>query len=276
MKKYIPTILSALFFPTLLALAATYVPLEPGAFNGVGTDSSSNLGTFLGQVFNWAIAIAVVAALIMTIWGGIEYMTTDSWNGKEDAKTKWQNAFWGLVLALVSWLILYTINPNLVNFEGNTFLSPTSSGASNISSNTGNNTGTINNPLKLPCIDCAPASDYGLVCKVPGCQLNKALATKLQTALAGQNAQITEGYPAEEGLHISKCHYNGTCADVNLLSQSTEPDDVKKLYDSLKAAGLKAQYEVRGEDASLCQRYIEVSVPCKPWPHATAGHFHVS
>ncbi len=94
-----------------------YIPLEPSAFPGT-ENATNNLGGFLGQAFNYIIALAVVLALIMIIWGGIEYMTTDSFSGKDDGKKKIQNAFWGLGLALVSYLVLSTINPCLVDFTG--------------------------------------------------------------------------------------------------------------------------------------------------------------
>ena len=102
-----------------------YTPLEPTAFNqlgdGVTTDGqvdTSNLTTFLGDLFDFGIAIAVALSVIMISWGGILYMTTDSWLGKEDGKEKIKNALYGLALALVCWLILYTINPCLVYFGG--------------------------------------------------------------------------------------------------------------------------------------------------------------
>lgn len=58
----------------------------------------------------------------MIIWGGVLYMTTDSWMGKDEGKTKILSALEGLGIALISWLILYTINPALVDFSNNTLL----------------------------------------------------------------------------------------------------------------------------------------------------------
>ena len=91
-----------------------YIPLEPGAFKGV--DPSAPLGEFLGQVFKYGIAIAITLAMIMVIYGGILKMTTDSWSKQDDAKKYIENALYGLGLALISWLLLYTINPCLVDF----------------------------------------------------------------------------------------------------------------------------------------------------------------
>jgi hypothetical protein len=103
-----------------------YTPLEPNAFSTINTTSSySNLSSFLSEVFDFGIAAAIVLALIMIIVGGIEYMTTDSWNGKEDGKKKITDALIGLGIALISWLLLYLINPNLVDFKNNAFLNVT-------------------------------------------------------------------------------------------------------------------------------------------------------
>jgi succinate dehydrogenase/fumarate reductase cytochrome b subunit len=129
-NKKIFIISAVLFlFQTTSVFALEYVPLEPAAFKDVTASATTSLGSYLGQVFNFGIAIAVTLALIMIIWGGIMYMTTDSWSGKEEGKTKITNALWGLGLALVSWLLLWTINPNLVNFGGsnNALLSTTTS-----------------------------------------------------------------------------------------------------------------------------------------------------
>lgn len=106
----------------------TYIPLEKNAFSGMTSAASGDLIPFLSDVFNFGIAVAVALALIMIIWGGIEYMTSDAWQNKDNGKKRIQDALWGLGLALVSYLILFTINPCLVVFTNkdgctaNTFL----------------------------------------------------------------------------------------------------------------------------------------------------------
>ncbi len=108
-----------LFSATSVFAVSEYTPLVPNAFPGITITPKTSLTQFLGTVFSFGIAIAVVLALVMIIWGGIMYMTTDSWTGKEEGKDKIINALSGLGLALVSYLILYTINPCLVDFVGN-------------------------------------------------------------------------------------------------------------------------------------------------------------
>ena len=61
------------------------------------------------------IALAVVLAVFMITVGGFEYMLSGAADTKSDAKKKIEDAVWGLLLALVAYLLLYTIDPNLVS-----------------------------------------------------------------------------------------------------------------------------------------------------------------
>ena len=102
---------------TPLSGTSTFSQLGSGMTSD-GKVNTADLTTFLGDLFDFGLAIAVALSVIMISWGGILYMTTDSWLGKEDGKEKIKNALYGLALALVCWLILYTINPCLVYFGG--------------------------------------------------------------------------------------------------------------------------------------------------------------
>ena len=96
-------------------------------------NTSSSIANLLGTVYRFGIAASVLLALIMMIWAGIEYMTSDAWYNKKDAIGKINNTLMGLGLALISYVMLYIINPCLVDFfsakecsEKNSFLSPSS------------------------------------------------------------------------------------------------------------------------------------------------------
>ncbi len=304
-RKNTLIIFAGFIFSTGLVFAADYVPLEPGAFTGVKTDTGGNLGVFLGQVFNWAIAIAVASALVMIIWGGIEYMTTDSWSGKNDGRTKIQNALLGLGLALISWLLLYTINPELVNFQNNQLINPSGtssqsaingvSGANNgagtnssgvignFSYPSGNTAGASSNSggsvsNTAPCDNCVDITgQLAIKSGIPGYELNQELASKLEDALAGQPVQVTDAYPPDPTISRSSdnCHNNGTCADVNFTNQSTSVNDVRNLYDRLVSEGLNPSYEV--VDISSCQKYKDIAgLVCTSYTSTTNSHFHVS
>jgi hypothetical protein len=96
-----------------------YCQLEGSAFE-VFTDvpkDADPLGTFLAQAFQFGLAAAAALAVLMIVWGGVEIMLSESMFKKEDGRKKINDAIWGLLLALVSWLILYIINPEILNFK---------------------------------------------------------------------------------------------------------------------------------------------------------------
>jgi len=76
--------------------------------------SSVDFQGYIQYMFNLAIAVAAAAAVFMIVFGGFQYMTTDSWQGKSAGLDKARNAVYGLLLVLASYLILRTIDPRLV------------------------------------------------------------------------------------------------------------------------------------------------------------------
>lgn len=93
-----------------------YTPLEP--LPGIGPEpgySSYDLSSYFQWIFAFAISIAGILAVLMIVIGGIQYMTAYGSESKiTDAKRRIYQALLGLLLAISAWLILYTINPDLV------------------------------------------------------------------------------------------------------------------------------------------------------------------
>lgn len=102
----------------LTAQAVDYVPItgrdEGSLFGGTGDIS---LGAFVEKAFDWGVAITVILAFLFIVLGSVQYMTTDAVFDKKEGLQKIQAAIAGLILALVSWLILNTINPNLIKTD---------------------------------------------------------------------------------------------------------------------------------------------------------------
>lgn len=82
-----------------------------------GKEKCPGLSEFLGIIFSLSIALAGVLAVVMIMVGGWTLMYSDSFTGRTEGKQKIYNAIIGLVLALGSYLILNTINPDLVNLS---------------------------------------------------------------------------------------------------------------------------------------------------------------
>lgn len=76
---------------------------------------TKDAGDIIPALYRFGLGLVGVSALVALIIGGIMYMTA---GGSQDqtkrARTWIGNAFFGLALALLSFLILNTINPDLV------------------------------------------------------------------------------------------------------------------------------------------------------------------
>ncbi|MFC1730968.1 hypothetical protein ACFL6I_11605 [candidate division KSB1 bacterium] len=108
-------LISLLFLPLLGYAQETFIPLTEGGIPGVGLGTS--FSDFLDAAFKLGLAVAATLAVVMITIGGLQYMTTDSINSKTEGRDKIQNAVVGLLIALLIWLILFTINPNLLKFD---------------------------------------------------------------------------------------------------------------------------------------------------------------
>ncbi len=101
---------------TYAQTSLNYTPLAAiPSPSGTGNVGSTDLATYFSQMYQLGVGVATALAVLMVIWGGVEYITTDAIGGKEEGKQKIQNAILGLLLALGSYLILQTINPALLN-----------------------------------------------------------------------------------------------------------------------------------------------------------------
>lgn len=98
----------------------TYVPLTPGdALSGFGLSPSevTDVPKLLAAVFRLALGAAATLSVLMITLGGIEYLSTDSISGQSEGKKKIENAVYGLLLAIMAYLIMYVINPDTLEFK---------------------------------------------------------------------------------------------------------------------------------------------------------------
>lgn len=95
-------------------MAAGYVPLAPIEGTLIPGTTQTDLPTYLVGMFKVGVAGAGVLAFLMIVWGGFTYLSTDAITGKEEGKARITRAVGGLILALTSYIILNTINPQLV------------------------------------------------------------------------------------------------------------------------------------------------------------------
>ena len=88
--------------------AALLIPLDASAQPVVAE-------TYLDSLYLWFLGFVGVAALFAIVLGGILYMFSGANLTKVEQARGWiRNAIFGIVLAATSYLILFIINPNLV------------------------------------------------------------------------------------------------------------------------------------------------------------------
>lgn len=114
--KQLAAVASAFFL--LLSSAGAVSAVTTVTLPGVNAGTSPGVSSYLSSIYTLGVGLAGVLAVLMIVIGGIQYIGSGmSPSAKEDAKGRITNAILGLLLALASWLILNTINPNLVSLR---------------------------------------------------------------------------------------------------------------------------------------------------------------
>jgi hypothetical protein len=98
----------------------TYTVLEPLPGFGQGSKvvtRTNLLGNYLENAYTLVLQAAAIICVISIMVGGIQYITAAAADTKSAARARiWRN-FTGFLIVLAAYLLLYTINPNLVKFK---------------------------------------------------------------------------------------------------------------------------------------------------------------
>lgn len=283
---------------------SNYTPLAPlpGTTVTVGGEEVAELNTYIPGIFRLTIAIAGALAIIMIVVGGVEYLSTDAISGKTEGKSKITNALIGLLLAISAFIILNTINPQILNFDLSIKRPPEILPPPPISGDTCmaiNPTTKELSSVSCSCVDCetiglAQNNPRHILPLKPGAGnlLSKTSAEMLEEfkdemfVLGYDHTEwwITEAWKPTTG-HISICHIRGNCADVNLvpapdLSLPLKPEEIKRVKDFFTAASkagiTSLQMEVP-DNAIAPLQAAGVTGRLSPLPpQATGIHFHMN
>lgn len=82
---------------------------------GLTDAGGGGFSVYINFLYAASISIAALLAVIKIIIAGVKYMLTDVISTKSNAKGEIQGALLGLLLILGAYIILYIINPRLVN-----------------------------------------------------------------------------------------------------------------------------------------------------------------
>lgn len=264
-------ITSAFLLPTITFALQPYTLLVP-SLPGIGNGKTTTFDQWLPAAFKLAIAIAAGLAFVMITFGGVTYATTDAVGPKSQGKDYIKNAVIGLLFVISAWVILNTINPEILSFKWTIPAPATITPFPTVASAGANGTGCTgycnytytNNGQTISyrdCVSCAVATSFGLTIKTTTingqtAQMNMLLGQKLKAirSSGSPSFSITETWPPTVN-HQAQGQYDGTSVDLSLDYPSP-----RNINDFIKLASgqLRVVYEV--STASQKQAYIDAGV----------------
>ena len=184
----------------------------------------------------WAFRLAGILAFVMIVYAGFQYLVSGGNTAQQkDAQERIMNAIIGLVLLFAFYIILYTINPDILSGSFGATISPSD----------GPTAGETQEEIKpqqngdfVLIGTRATLDNYGSIplsselSKYNGVYIDKATADKLVILAAEQNlgnwavteacTEISNGKCITTIVHESTCHSLGTCVDVGYGSAPVE------------------------------------------------------
>ncbi|MFA5360725.1 MAG: pilin [Candidatus Paceibacterota bacterium] len=202
-----------------LAEDATTTPeadLSEPTFEVIQFDYQTGIGEFIKYIIKWAFRVAGLLAFIMIVYAGFLYLTAGgNTEQQKEAQSRIFDAIIGIILLFSFWLILYTINPDILGAKVPTVQPPTEE-------------------IVIPPEEGLPANfvliGKGNYASIPlssefpnGAYIDKAVADKLLvlTKTAPNSWKVTEACVEISNnkcvttiSHQSECHNIGTCVDI--------------------------------------------------------------
>lgn len=273
MKKFF--LILFLTFILLLPLTALAIEYKFG-----GIDDNATPATYIKALFIWGLGIVGALAVAAIAYGGVWYMVGKVEQGKEII----YSALLGLLLLFGSWLILYTINPDLATLKNPTMPAPSPAP----SASTAHSSSVIDySKNKLPGVTPATpgtyteqaARDYlsmgiGVKDKCPagqttgcvnldgiqGSTLNEVVA--LSTVVGANNVYITGGTEGCGTVHAAGIgHCTGDKVDLRPNSTLDSYIQSAFLYIGTRSDGAKQYKATDGTIYAKENDHWDVSVP---------------
>jgi len=195
------------FLEISIAYAAPTVATA-GAPAATASFAPHSFEIIIRNIYDLALLVGGLLAFGAIVLGGIRY-TVSMGNSsiQSDARDQITQALIGLLLLLGIFLILHTIDPNLVNLNLPNLITPVIP----------TSTAPVG-PGTVSCPTCASISGNHLSCKEGiNCNADPRVVAQLQCIAqsTGINMRITEGYPPT-GQHQSAAHNNGCAVDLTV------------------------------------------------------------
>ncbi len=262
-----------LFHTTHSAIAAKYELLEtmPGVANAEATDVS--FAQYATGIYNFAVAAVVISALMMMTIGGFLYMTSAGNQAQAGtAKKIITDALLGLIVVFTIWIVLHTINEDLVNVGGTMGLQAMQGTVSSPNNTPPSNTGVggecngiaVSGIKKSQCGDVSPRLGQFLTClndAAPGLKITSISDDDATNDLSACQGSSYSHPPCDHSRN--SCHYGGSgggsqsCAvDISTRSANLpQGTTVGSLIDIGNACGAAFT-----KDESLSSNHLHFSV----------------
>lgn len=122
MKKIVAiAFILSFFFSAGVAFAQdtqNFVTVEPLTnLPGLEEATSGGVGTLINEIYKYGIGLGAILAVLVLMYGGFQYMTSEAAGSKGAAKETIQRAILGLVLLLSPVLVFGIINQDIGNFN---------------------------------------------------------------------------------------------------------------------------------------------------------------
>jgi hypothetical protein len=226
----------------IAAFAQTKISLAIPGSNPISTSTAP--GYLIANLYQFALLIGGLLAFGAIVYGGVKYVTSGGNPSSQSEAKEWiWSALLGLLLLVCAYLILATINPNLVHLD-----LPTLSSV-NIAGLSGGGGGTGGNPVSGPGgSGCATGQCGTLPNCTPSANVNCGGAPEMVATLnciqaLDNNFNVSEGYPPT-GAHSSQCHNNGCCVDTTVSGGSCA--SVSALISAAQQCGATVANEYTG------------------------------
>jgi hypothetical protein len=227
MNRFKTLLLSLLLAELLFSYAPAFAQTPSPTYSGVESSITTYLCNPLAggngvlyqcinQIYKFAIIVASVMGVFFIVIAGYVYMSAE---GNSESTTKAKDILTTTITALVilfaGYALLYTINPDLVQFHGNT-LQPVNIAAPTVT--------TTGNAPSGQCIGCVNLASNGIPTQNSTIQATPAVLSKLQAlksqpSLSGVSWAVSSAYDYRPT--PTDCHNTGACADLVV-----KPDNV--------------------------------------------------
>ncbi len=236
----------------------------PGTGQEQGEEVGLGIGGLIGNFYAWALGIGALIALLVLIYGGIVYTISAGNESRIGEAKEWVfGAVIGLFLLFGSYLILNTINPELLKFkdialEKNNPAEPQKTSQGTPTTAPSGNSQLTNENIFLPpplpaslsggCNSCTDISAIpGIIIKnnkLANIEIARKLAILVNLTKGNSRVawRVTEAFPPTTR-HVDQCHYNGTCVDTALLDNPPTCAQVDELERLQQQAGFRVVNE---------------------------------